>query len=54
MTEGVELARSGDDIPSLTSHLFLLASTLSRLKMNEDACQRFIECRDLAASFGTF
>lgn len=52
MTEGVELARSADDEPALVSHLFLLASTLARLKINEDACQKFIECRDLAKLLG--
>ena len=52
LQEGVELARSAEAVPSLIDHLFVLASTLARLKMNGDACQRFIECRDLARSIG--
>jgi hypothetical protein len=54
LVEGVELARSGEDIPLLIANLFLLASTLARLKINDDACQKFIECRDVTKTIGMF
>jgi hypothetical protein len=53
LAEGVELSRSADDLPALVSHIFLLGSTMARLKMNDEACQQFIECRDLAKAIGT-
>ncbi len=54
LVEGVDLARSMRDLPSLSAYLFILASTLMRLKMTEEAVKYFSECKEVSNTIGAY